>query len=701
MGLKDLSLEIAYDSETSDLLNDFYIPALSNSTEYFRAVGFFNSKSLSFASTGIKNFILNEGKMKIVCGAQLSENDVNSIVAAEKTPEEVLTKNFLDDIDSLETNIKNNYIDVLSWMVAKDLLEIKVAIKLDEKGKPCFGEEGILHTKVGIFKDIDGNYITINGSNNETAFGWGKNYENFDVFKGWVPSDSERLQKHIKLFQNLWDEDVKSYEVMDIPEAVKRHLISRASSNIDGVPFIEDIINKGKGVQKPPNLPKKPELYDYQIKARDNWFKNGKKGIFSMATGTGKTYTALGCVEKLLKEESSLVCIISAPQMHLVQQWKKSVESFGLLDSFEEVIIVDSSNPNGKEEFKDAVYKIDIGLMSNVLILTTHDSLSSDKFYSFLFEEEFDCSFLLIGDEMHGLGSYTRKNALIPQYKYRLGLSATPRRQYDEEGTDFLFNYFDKEVYCFPLKRALIEINPATDLTYLTPYNYYPYFFELNNKELKQFKSLTHQITIESTKDEPNRKYLDGLIIKRANILKNGKNKYDLLRTILNDIEDKSGLLVYCNEEQKQKVVRILGNEFNLDVRTFTKDDGTQPKKEFGGISEREYILRNFANGRYDCLVALHCLDEGVDVPSATRAILMCNSTNPREFIQRVGRVIRRYDDKDEAEIYDMIIKPSKTSSEFRDIEKKLFNKELVRSDYIGSLALNNSYYYTQINKNR
>ena len=700
MNFKDLNFDESYDSETNDLLNDFYIPALSCSTEYYRAVGFFNSKSLSFAATGIKNFILNNGKMKIICGAQLSENDVKSIISAEKTPEEVLTKNFLEDIDSLETNIKNNYIDVLSWMIANDLLDIKVAIKLDENHNPCFGEEGILHTKVGVFKDIDGNYMTINGSNNETAFGWGKNYENFDVFKGWVSSDRKRLQRHIDLFLNLWNEDVKSYDIMDIPEAVERHLISRASPNIHGVPFIEDTINNG-GNQSPQKTNKKtkPELYDYQIEARKKWFKNGKKGIFAMATGTGKTYTALGCVEKLLKEEKKLVTIISVPQMHLIQQWKKSVMSYGLFDCFDEVIIVDSTNPNGKSQFRDAVYDIDKGKISNALILTTHKSLSSEKFYHFITEDKygFDCSFLLVGDEMHGLGSVTRMKGLIPQYNYRLGLSATPERHFDEFGTAFLFNYFGKQVYCFSLEKALEEINPKTNLTYLTPYRYNPYFLELTLDELKNFKKYSAQILYEMNKDEPNFKKIERLMFQRANTLKEAENKYEVLRDILNDMDDKSNLLVYCNENQKEKVVDILGNEFDLNVTTFTNEDGTKPSDKFGGISEREYKLRNFAKGNYDSLVALHCLDEGVDVPSASRAILMCNSTNPREFIQRVGRVIRRYDEKNEAEIYDMIIKPSSFKNEFYDIEKNIFEKEKIRANYIGDLALNNAEYHTKI----
>ena len=693
MTYKDLDLEDSYDSDTNDLINDFYIPVLSQSKEYYRAVGYFNSKSLSFAAQGIKNFILNRGKLKIVCGTQLSKEDVKSIIKAEKTPEEVLTHNFLEDINNLEDEIRNNYVNILGWMIANDLLEIKVAIKLDDDKNPTFGEEGILHIKVGIFKDSEGNLLSINGSNNETPFGWGKNYENFEVFPSWNPHDFKRLNNHIKLFNKVWNGKLKDYKVMPVPDAVKDDLISRSPPSFDGLKFPEDKKHRKQN--------KNIILYDYQTEAREKWFKNNKKGIFSMATGTGKTFTALGCLEKVLKENDNLVVIITAPKMHLVQQWKDSISSFSLLDKFDEVIIVDSSNPKGKKQFQEAVFNIDLGLMENVLILTTHNSLSSEKFYDFLLEDDFDCKFMLIGDEMHGLGSHNFKKGLLSQYEFRLGLSATPIRHYDEEGTDFLYSYFGNEVYKFPLEKALVEINPATNLTYLTPYNYHPYFLELAPSELADFNNLSHQIVIETNKEEPNLKKLSNLKFKRANILKSARGKMNLLRDILNDMDERNRLLVYCNEKQIDDVVKILGNEYKLNVKRFTSEQGMKPLDKFGGLSEKEFILKNFAKGNYDCIVAMHCLDEGMDVPSATRAILMCNSTNPREFIQRVGRVIRRFDDKNEAEIYDMLIKPSKRNSKFKDIEENIFNRELDRSDLIGELALNNAEYFTLVNKNR
>ena len=678
ISFKDLDLEDCYDSDTSNLLNDFYIPVLSEAKEYYRAVGYFNSKSLSFAAKGIKQFILNNGKMKVLCGTSLSEEDVEAIVQGKEKAENIISKNFLDDINSLEDNIRLHHVQVLGWMIANDLLDIKIVLKLDDDGRPCINKEGILHFKIGIIKDMDGNYITINGSNNETPFGWGKNYEFFDVCKSWEPAHLSHFKGHLKIFNRTWNGEGTSYILMDVPEFAKQALIDRSPKDISGllVPG-EDPIPDKKPILK-------PELYDYQKDAINKWFENGKKGIFAMATGTGKTFTSLGCLERLLNEEEKLVTIISAPQMHLVQQWKESIFSFGLKDKFDDIIIVDSSNYKGKTQFKDAVYDIHNGLKNKILILTTHSSFSLPDFYCFLKKDNFDCHFLLIADEMHGLGSYKRQQGLIPQYTYHLGLSATPKRQYDDFGTNFLFDYFGDVVYEFSLKDALNKINPLTNLPYLTSYYYKPYFVRMNHEELKKFNRYSNNLVIEFNRKNPDKKKIESLMFKRANVIKNASNKYDVLRKILRDMENKNNLIIYCSEKQIDEVLEIAGNEFNLSVKTFTSKDNATP--DITGESDRDKILKDFSSGIYDGLVAMHCLDEGVDIPSASRAILMCNSTNPREFIQRVGRVIRRSKNKSFADVYDMIIKPSK-NSEFKETENDIFEKEKRRTDMIGSCA--------------
>lgn len=447
-------------------------------------------------------------------------------------------------------------------------------------------------------------------------------------------------------------------------------------------------------IDKVNKLNTKPQLFDNQILARDQWFENGKKGIFAMATGTGKTFTSLGCLDKLLDNEEKLITIISSPYMHLVQQWKKSIESFGISDKVDYILVVDSSNPKGKEQMLNLILDLSNGYLDKLIILTTHESLHRDKFTKIIKDNANASPYFFIGDEMHGLGSYRRFHGLLSEYDYRLGLSATPEKIYDEFGTKLLFDYFGDIVYSFSLKEALNKINPLTNLTYLTPYNYYPYFVNLEYDEVEEYYSINRKISIECHKKAHDRKKIEKLLFKRANIIKNAYSKFETLDKILTKLEEKeeiNNLIIYCNERQMSSVLNIAGNKHNLSVRKFTMEEGTKPEKKFDNKSEREMILNDFVNGKYQCLVAMHCLDEGVDVPSAKKAILMCNSNNPREFIQRLGRVLRRSEYKNTAEIYDIVIKNNHIPfREFDDVEETIYKNELNRCQIIGESALNN-----------
>lgn len=713
MSFKDLKIKDNYDTESDNLLNDFYIPVLSETAEYYRAVGFFTSPCLSCVAPGLKKFIQKNGKMKLVCGTDIPEEDVKAIIKGEKSKERVLSDNFikelerLDEIDMDEDEefdiATKRGVEILAWMVEHDLLEIKVAVKLDKNGNPAKGINGELHYKIGIFNDGT-NWISTNGSNNATPFGLMVNWEHFEVYRAWKSEDYKRFQGHVDLFMKTWEGKTSNYEILNIPEAAERELISRSPPSLDAIPFIENNPPGHSGVPNEPQIREdRPTLFEYQETAKNRWLSNNKRGIFAMATGTGKTYTALGCLEEVLNDGENLVTIVTAPYMHLISQWKESVESFGLKDRFDQIITVDSSNPNGMEEFHNAVEDVNMDYLDNVLVFTTHYSYWRPKFIDFIkSENDWNCKFFIIADEMHGLGSYKRQEGLITQYDYRLGLSATPTRHFDEIGTERLMGYFGGEVYSFDLGRALTEHHPKTHQSYLTPYIYNVYSAHLSLRELSDYD---HETTIirnacENVKkgNKSSQKSLERSLRRRANIIKTADDKLDVLRDILNDLIKKgpeyyTNLLIYCNDKkQMADVLNIVGNEFGLRAKTFTSEDDATPDK-FTGKSRRDIILEDLDNGTYDALVAIKCLDEGVDVPSATNAILMCNTTNPREFIQRIGRIIRRYEGKTFAHVYDIAIKPSGFYPKFRELENKIQEKEKIRTDLIGDTAFEVNYY--------
>ena len=690
---QELNFKEHYDSQKDDLLNDFYIPALANTKKYRRVVGYFNSKSFSSVAVGLKEFILNNGKMDLLCGVDLNPDDVNMIKFASEHPEEILTSSFLKELNSIEDDIVKHNVEVLGWMIANKLLRIRVAVKIDSNGNPVPKGEGILHYKIGLMYDSQNNLISFSGSVNETAAAWEKNLEEFHLFRDWKEGEIGHLKDNLDTFNNIWNSKWDQYKILDIPEAVEQKLVDDAPEEFDDLIFTYTFSTPKNTTG---NVTEKVELYDYQEDARTKWNDNDKKGIFVMATGTGKTFTALGCLEKALEDNSKLLTVITAPTKHLLPQWERSINNFGI--KYDKLLFA-TGDTNWRNELENLLLDLRLDSINNLIVLTTHDTLASNDFISLLSKKK-RFNYFLIGDEMHGLGSPYRRNGLIePLYDFRLGLSATPTRYSDEE-SEFLFNFFGEELYTLSLREAIYEYyNPKTGMSYLTPYNYCPYFLSLNEEELEEYRGIT--LSLFSCKDDEFDKRKQNLLFKRANIIKDAKNKFEVLRKILDSIDDYSGLIIYCSPNQIDKVMDIL-SEYNIVAHKFTMEEKTKPLEKYGGMSERDLILDDFAKGNYQVLAAMHCLDEGVDVPSASQAIFMCSSNSSREFIQRIGRVIRRSPGKTHATIYDLIVKPSGNlfDKSLEAYEKSIFEREKERYKKIGIIAENYSYVIDKLNEN-
>jgi superfamily II DNA or RNA helicase len=302
----------------------------------------------------------------------------------------------------------------------------------------------------------------------------------------------------------------------------------------------------------------------------------------------------------------------------------------------------------------------------------------------------------IIADEVHGLGAQVRRKGLIDEYEFRLGLSATPKRWFDPAGTKVLYEYFGDTIYEFGLEKAINTINPATGRTYLAPYRYKIRFAPLSTEELEEYIIKTSKIVkLWKRKgiDDDQSIYLEQLLFARANIIKNAQAKYEELEKILDILPPPiKWTLIYCSPQQIETVMKLLKDR-GIFAHRFTMEEGTTPSKNFKGLSEREYLLEEFSKGNYQVLVAMRCLDEGVDVPPARTAILLSSSGNPREYIQRIGRVLRSTQDKREATIYDIVVFPNLTilSPEIRRMEKKIIEKELKRYEEISKNALNNA----------
>lgn len=642
MSFKDLNLKSSYNSAKNNLVDEFYIPVLIESVNYDRVTGFFNSSSLALAAVGLKNFINNGGKMRLLCGTQLSPEDLDSIINASDISKKI-SDNFLKDIDNVNDEIELNHLKLLAWMVDNDILEIKIGVVKNENG--YIG--GILHEKTGILLDKDENILVFSGSNNETEFGWSShglgNIEKFKVFSSW--EDSKFMEDESENFEVTWKNFNPYLEVMDVPKAAKEGLIKLAPHNLDEVMKLN--LNPKQDVL----IEDTRKLRHYQEEAITNWQNNGNCGVFEMATGTGKTFTALNCISRCLEENHDLVTVIVCPYAHLVDQWYEDAKLFDI-KTFK---LYSSDNSNWKIDLSSLVSRLKRGYVKNALIFTTINGFSSDFFRDQIVK--IHNKSLLVVDEMHHVVSGTFRLGLLDNYDYRLGLSATPHVYNNEEGTEYVLNYFKQIVFEFGIDDALTEVKENYE-TYLAPYDYFPKKIELNNDEFSEFLRLSEKIAylISDDKTFENNEALQRLLIARKRILNNAEAKLDCLRKILRSYENLDHLIVFCSPQQKKKVLDILKEEGVSPRHQFTHEEGTRKKKEFDGMSEREFLVDRFDKGLYKALVAIKCLDEGVDVPSADKVIIMSSSNNPREYIQRRGRVLRRYEGKEKAEIYDMAI---------------------------------------------
>ncbi|MBD3309496.1 DEAD/DEAH box helicase [candidate division KSB3 bacterium] len=684
MGLKDIKLKPVYYSDENDILEEFYIPALSNSSKYDRIAGYFSSNSLAIAAKGIAPFIKAGGRIRLIANVVLSEKDQEAIKKALLEKErEVIT-----EIENLEDKLKKDHIRMLGWMVNNNLLEIKIAVV----------KNGVEHQKIGVLEDSEGKKISFSGSDNETVQGWLFNDEQFHVFCSWKEGDSEHLVPDIDRFNCLWDDSGRIVRVYEVSDAFKMNLIKNAPRDALefeklSVKITNELLQKNAERYRDNEISRKIAMREYQKDAIDKWIDNGYRCIFEMATGSGKTFTALGCLEHLIINKNNVIAVIVCPYNHMITQWRSNIREYGIEIANS---IADSSKPKWKDDLADNIRDVNNEVMNNLIVLTTHDTFYRDDFLEIVGMAK--TNLFLIGDEVHGMWSEKRKNGLVNNYKFRLGLSATPSRWFDSEGTQELFGYFNVEDedqrFVFSLEEAIKTVNPETGETYLAPYEYKPYFGELNEEELEEYEEKTKDIVkaYHRTKNNAEKqKYFVLLCKQREDVIRNAISKYEIFKEMIDGTEALGYCLIYCSPEQINRVQTIL-NERNIIQHKFTQNESIRPDKKYGGISERDYLLEKFSDGTYQALVAIRCLDEGVDIPQARMGIILASTGNPRQYIQRRGRLLRRYHKKDKAVIYDVLILPppkSNLPTSLVELEKKILRKEFLRYQEFAYISTN------------
>jgi superfamily II DNA or RNA helicase len=699
MSLQDIEIKSEYRSLLDNVAKDFYIPLLQRAVSYKRAVGFFSSSALVEISIGISALVKNGGKILIVASPYLSAEDVEAIRKGYELRDSIIKQALVRELKNAKDIYEQDRLNLLANLIFDGFLDIKIAFTENKN------EMGMYHEKMGIISDDFGNIVAFSGSMNESAAAMTLNYETIDVFCSWK-GEQDRVAAKENAFTSIWNDREPYIRIINFPnlkqEIIDRYKKAATNYDIDKQEFGERIYIQDGATKYlfGPAIPEKVNLHDYQIEAINEWERHDYKGIFDMATGTGKTFTGLGAVVRLSEKESDkLAVIIVCPYQHLVEQWVRDIIQFNMNPI---IGYSASSQKDWKRRLADAIrdQKLKVRNKEFFCFICTNATFSS-AFVQNQFRK-IKGNALLVVDEAHNFGAEYLSKLLSEKFNYRLALSATLERHNDEEGTSLLFSYFGEKCIEYSLERAIEEKK-------LTRYKYYPIIVTLNDEELRQYSELTYEIGKCVMKGKNGKLKLSEkgkfLALARARLVAGAKDKIRKLEEYITPYLHDRHVLVYCgatkllsenqdftavdDEDLRQidVVTDLLGNKLNMNVSQFTSKED---------IEEREILKKEFADGdTLQVLIAIKCLDEGVNIPKIKVAFILASTTNPKEYIQRRGRVLRLAEGKEYAEIYDFITLPrplddvpSLTMKQMVR-ELSLVKNELCRAEEFSRIAMN------------
>lgn len=724
----------------------FFSEALCNATQFDIKLGFFSSSAINVLSDGFATFLYNGGRMRMVINDVLSLEDQQAMMVSES---DIFVPYFdLQNLQEVKRTLSERdqyFFECLSWLIKNDRLEIKIVT-------PKYGE-GIAHSKCGIFSD-GLNKVAFDGSCNFSRTALIENLESLTAFCDWDgQGDICKIEDIAEDFEKTFSgnddsviylkaEEVKAgicanFKHKDIDELMRdeQHLISRRLN--DNLPqSILTILNKakkkvegiietleGKNVSfselKEPKFPF-DEPRDYQKQAYERW-KVTQKGLFAMATGTGKTLTSLNCLLNIWKKFHFYKAIILVPTITLVDQWEEECKKF----NFDNITKVSSKNPQWKTELDNIKTKECIKLEGeepSFIIIATYASFARENIFRELidFNRNTTRQMLLIADEAHNMGAGRILDRLDGvKFARRIGLSATPERQFDDSGNKAIMEFFGcRDGYTFEF-----NMQEAIDKGYLCRYKYFPHIVHLNDSEMAEYMRISLQLAKFYNQEKESFPKGDDilmrLLLKRKRIVHKAQDKELIFQQIIqNRYKEKGNLkytLVYVPEGARpdddtadifDNIETISDDDFSDNlIDTYTKivqavSKTTTVKKFVSGIKERNDILEKYANGEIEVLTSMKCLDEGVDVPRSEMAIFCASTGNPRQFIQRRGRILRKHPDKHIAIIHDLVVAPEVNSSqENYNMERSLIKGELKRVRDFALLSENADFAYNELNE--
>lgn len=693
-----------YSSDSKHIPLEFYEDTFPISKKIDLLLGYFSSNAIKVLSRSFAEFIYNGGQMRLITNHVYSLTDYQNLLENTKLNDEDKIINIFSDLSEIEKGLSSegmHFFDCLKYLLNNGRLEL-IPVK--------FNNVNLAHCKKMILYDGT-DYILTEGSINFTLPALLKNSESFQVETPWNGDVSiRRIEDEKNNFDKIYNKTHPNYKYID-KESIEVIINSIGrdkdiSDLLDDSLDINDSDDYGIKVKKiiqnkkdrfkdkleiisnTPKFPFPQGPREYQKDAYNEWVKKEFSGVFAMATGTGKTITSLNCLLNQYKDSGYYRAIILVPSIALLNQWKEEVKSF----NFKKILKVGGGN-NWEKDLANYSSNYSWGLKNDLIIISTYGSFVLDRFQKLFQKIQED--FLLIADEAHNMGANNiQKKLKDVKVNKKIGLSATPKRIYDPEGTlaiDSFFKDTPPYTYSFGMEKAL-------EFGFLTGYKYYPLIVELNEDEFEEYSEISKKLLKffdfekGKFKDDP---IVEILLLKRKNIIHKATNKLDLFSSIINElIKNKKDKFVFAYIPE--------GNTLNNDGDTvkilnqyLRRTHNDYPKLKMNSYTSEDQnldeILRGFEDGKIEVLFAMKMLDEGVDVPRAEVGIFASSTGNPRQFIQRRGRLLRKHKDKAFATIYDMVVIPKLESNlgELFSIEKNLVKNELNRVAYFASLAMN------------
>ena len=666
LSFKTLDIKISYISCGDDSIAPaFLVPALKMTRLYQRSVGFFSSGVFQPIMDGIVALARNGGKIQLIASPKLSAEDIAAIKEGYRQKEEVFKSSFSRDfLDAIE-GLNDDQLKLLVTLIAQDVLDIKLAVTKTI---------GDYHDKLGILEDFDGNTIVFYGSSNSSLNGYQNNYEKIRLVKSWDGNQTASIEDEKAEFCSLWNGTNPFVAVYNYKQSAQKQVLQIIDKrkNIKKTTEVSSIeLNDQKedvpielndqGKDSPIESDKQKEalpieLRDYQKKAIEAWVANDYHGFYVMATGTGKTWTAIFSAKKLLESTAAMIVVI-APYKHLIKQWAEDI-----IKAFSDarIVMVSSENPQWDIQITQEIIRKRYKPNTQIIIISTIMSFNTDRFNAVLSKS--DEEKLLIVDEAHRLTK--RDETLHDTYDFMLGLSATPHSGTSATKGNELMSFFGGQVFSLPIEEALGK--------YLANYYYRPIFINATEDEEHRFKY--HSNIIASC-------FKNGVCIdpdtlvkalrNRLRVISMAEEKLTHIDEIVDRIQEKDHVVVYCGDG------KLFASDTNEEIRhiRFIKcildKHGYKPSQFTAkeNMQERMALVSEFNKGNITALSAIRCLDEGINIPSIKSALILSSNDNYREFVQRRGRILRKNAGKDNATIYDVIVLPTYDQQAWARIE--------------------------------